>query len=156
MLGDPSIKSLSGLGNNANFSRRKQQSTASDILFDDRLWVLLSFLFVLIPWAPYYIRTLPHLKFVRDDIAEMQADQKRWLSDLQKTAKKVQVLNAESSKLEEENNALLFDLREHGDNIDTANNKYRQGEEHEELLLKKIDTLQDAIQKHSADAIRKE
>jgi len=96
------------------------------------------------------------LKFVRDDIAEMQADQKRWLSDLQKTTKKVQVLNAESSKLEEENNALLFDLREHGDNIDTANNKYRQGEEHEELLLKKIDTLQDAIQKHSADAIRKE
>ena len=88
------------------------------------------------------------------DISRMQTDQRRMLSDLQKTTNKVQRLNAESTTLEEENNALLFDLRDHGDNIDTATNKYREGEEHEELLLKKIDFLQGAIQKRSEEAVK--
>lgn len=154
MLGHTGANSLAGGSGNINFARRKG-STASEIMSDDRLWLALSFLFVLIPWAPYHFSTLPHLNYVRDDIARMQVDQKRWLSDLQKTTKKVQKLNMESSTLEEENNALLFDLREHGDNIDTATNKYREGEEHEELLLKKIDTLQGAIQKRSEEAVKK-
>ena len=54
---------------------------------------------------------------------------------------------------EEENNALLFDLRDHGDNVDTETNKYREGEEMEELLLKKIDFLQGAIQTRSEQAV---
>lgn len=142
-------------GGSLSYARRKP-TAASEILSDDRFWLALSILFVIIPWAPYHLRALPHLNFVRDDIAKMQVDQKQWLSDLQKTTKKVQTLNQEGSTLEEENNALVFDLREHGDNIDTANNKYREGEEIEELYLKKIDSLQDSIQKHSKKAVEKE
>ena len=154
MLGLDTGASLPLPGGSLNYSRRKS-TAASEILSDDRFWLALSILFVIIPWAPYHLKTLPHLKYVRDDIARMQVEQKRWLSDLQKTTKKVQTLNQEASTLEEQNNALIFDLREHGDNIDTANNKYREGEETEELLLKKIDTLQDSIQKHSKKAVEK-
>lgn len=141
------------LPGNINLSRRKG-STAFDILSDDRVWVILSIVAILIPWAPYHLSVLPHLNYVRNDIERMQSDQKRMLSDLQKTTKKVQKVNVESSTLEEENNALLFDLRDHGDNIDTATNKYREGEETEELLLKKIDFLQGAIQKRSEQAVK--
>ena len=76
------------------------------------------------------------------------------LEDLQKATSKVQKLNAETTTLEEENNALLFDLRDHGDNVDTATNKYREGEETEELLLKKIDFMQGTIQKRSEQAVQ--
>ena len=119
------------LPGNVNFSRRKG-SPASDFLADDRLWVVLCILAIMIPWAPYHLSVLPHLNYVKNDIERMQTDQKRMLSDLQKTTKKVQKLNSESSTLEEENNALLFDLRDHGDNVDTETNKYREGEEMEE------------------------
>jgi hypothetical protein len=137
-----------------NHSRRKG-ATASDFMSDDRFWVVLSCMFILIPWAPYHLSYLPHLNYVRSDIAQMQIDQKRLLLDLQKTTKKVQKLNVESSKLEEENNALLFDLRDHGDNVDTESNKYREGEEMEEKLLKTIDSLQAAIQAKSELAVKK-
>jgi hypothetical protein len=143
----------STLPGNMNFSRRKGSPT-SEILADDRLWIVLSIVAILIPWVPYHVSVLPHLNYVKNDIVRMQADQKRMLSDLQKTTGKVQKLNAESSTLEEENNALLFDLRDHGDNIDTATNKYREGEEMEELLLKKIDFLQGAIQTRSEQAVK--
>lgn len=127
----------------------------ANLLSDDRLWVVLSCAFILIPWAPYHLNYLPHLNYVRNDIAQMQTDQKRLLLDLQKTTKKVQKLNVESSTLEEENNALLFDLRDHGDSIDTETNKYREGEEMEEKLLKTIDSLQAAIQTKSELAVKK-
>ena len=145
---------LSEKGSGINISRRKG-SKASELISDDRLWVALSCFFILIPWAPYHLSYLPHLTYVRNDINQMQADQKRLLVDLQKTTKKVQKLNLESSKLEEENNALLFDLRDHGDNVDTETNKYREGEEMEEKLLKTIDTLQAAIQARSEEAVKK-
>ena len=61
--------------------------------------------------------------------------------------------NGKIKQLEEENNALVFDLREHGDNIDTNTNIYREGEELEELLLKRIDNMQDHIQKHSQKVV---
>ena len=135
------------------YPRRKSKATVSQIVADDRLWLALSILFVIIPWAPYHLKYLPHLNYLRDDIKQMQADQKRWLSDLEKTTKKVQSINLEASKLEVENNALIFDLREHGDNIDTNTNIYREGEELEELFLKRIDNMQDYIQKHSKKAV---
>jgi hypothetical protein len=141
-------------GSGMNLSRRKG-AIARDLVSDDRLWVVLSCVFILIPWAPYHLNYLPHLNYVRNDIAQMQTDQKRLLLDLQKTTKKVQKLNVESSTLEEENNALLFDLRDHGDNVDTETNKYREGEEMEEKLLKTIDSLQAAIQAKSALAVKK-
>lgn len=140
-------------GGSPSYPRRKSTTSASQIMMDDRLWLALSILFVLVPWAPYHMKHLPHLNYIRDDIAKMQADQKRWLSDLEKTTKKVQTISMEASKLEEENNALIFDLREHGDNIDTTTNKYREGEEHEELLLKRIDNMQDYIQRYSKKAV---
>jgi cyclophilin family peptidyl-prolyl cis-trans isomerase len=108
---------------------------------------------ILVPWAPYHLSARPHLNYIRDDIDAMQKLQKKNLYDLQKTTKKVQKLNDESSTLEEENNALLFDLREHGDTVDTDNNRYREGEELEEALLKRIDTMQTAIQKRSKEAV---
>lgn len=138
-----------------NLSRRKGSTASSSITSDDRFWAFLGFLLILVPWGPYHFSVRPHLNYVRDDIANMQRIQKQTLADLQKTTKKVQKLNAESSTLEEENNALLFDLREHGDTVDTENNRYREGEEHEEALLARIDALQSAIQKRSKDAVVK-
>jgi lipid II:glycine glycyltransferase (peptidoglycan interpeptide bridge formation enzyme) len=144
---------LPGGAANLNLSRRKGSIAPSSIASDDRFWVALGFFFILIPWAPYHLIIRPHLNYVRDDIDRMQKQQKRQLADLQKATKKVQKLNVQSSTLEEENNALLYDLRDHGDTIDTETNKYREGEEREEVLLKKIDVLQDAIQRKSRDSV---
>ena len=148
----------SSSNNSLNMGRRKVGGTGTmtfgDLISDDRFWVVLSFLFIILPWAPYHVNILPHLKYVRSDIARMQLAQKSRLQDLQKTTKKVQKLNAESTTLEEENNALLFDLRDHGDNVDTETNKYREGEEMEETLLQRIDDLQGAIQKRSEEAVK--
>lgn len=139
-----------------SLSRTKgSNATVSNFASDDRFWTFVGFLLILVPWAPYHLTVRPHLNYVRDDIKSMQKNQKRQLADLQKAVKKVQKLNIQSSNLEQENNALLFDLREHGDTVDTENNKYREGEEHEETLLKHIDGLQDAIQKRSKEAVIK-
>lgn len=134
-------------------SRLSSKSFAfSDEKTVSRKWLILAAVLFVLPWGQY-IRTKSQWHSLKSEIDALQNSQKA-TTKLLKT--KTDLLRAFKSKVdffEQSNRQMALELRKNGNLMDTDAENYEELEEHENLLINRIDHLESHIQEKSRLAV---
>ncbi len=99
----------------------------------------------LAPWA-YQIKLYAKVTQTRQKVASLHKEQQSIARELEDAKATLQMITADTEKIETTKKELLADLRRQGDNLDFASQAYADAEEMENKYLTRVKELEEAIQ----------